>query len=317
MAIASLLVGPADVGLSDLWHLLSQKGSNPAANPQHTILFDIRLPRVLAAALVGAGLAAAGACFQVLFRNPLASPDILGASAGAGLGACLMILLGQSLLMIQLGAFGFALVTVGLVILMANKVAGRDPVLVLILAGIVVGSLAGAGTAAIKIMADPYNELPTLSFWLLGGLNNISRTGLEWSSIIFLVGVTLLWLLRWRINLLGLHDDESATLGVNNRRLRLLIVITATALTASAVAISGLIGWVGLMVPHLCRFIVGSNFARLLPASLFMGAGFLIIIDGFARSVGSQEIPLGILTAVIGAPFFFWILYKTSRHSSS
>ena len=311
-----MLIGPAELGLAELWTLLnSGKNQDPALASLSTIFFDIRLPRVLAAGLVGASLAAAGTCFQILFRNPLASPDMLGASAGAGFGACLMILLGQSLLMIQLGAFSFALVMMMLVIVMANKVSGRDPVLVLILAGIIIGSLAGAGTAAIKILADPYNELPTLSFWLLGGLNNINQTGLAWSSSIFFIAIFFLWLVRWRVNLLGLSDEESATLGINNRELRLIIIVVATALTAAAVSISGLIGWVGLMIPHLCRFLVGSNFVRLLPASLLMGASFMIVIDSIARGLGTQEIPLGILTAIIGAPFFFWVLYKTSRQS--
>ncbi|HXF53366.1 MAG TPA: iron ABC transporter permease, partial [Hyphomicrobiaceae bacterium] len=260
--------------------------------------------------LVGAALAAAGAAYQGLFRNPLVSPDILGVSTGAGLGAVLGIFLSLPVGGIQLSAFAMGLATVGLVYFIATLVANREPILVLVLSGVVVGSLAGAAVSLLKILADPYDQLPAIVFWLLGSLSSI-RKGDVWSSAPFvLIGLVPLVLLRWRINVLSLGDEEAKALGVEAGRLRFVVISAATLITASVVAISGVIGWVGLVIPHLARMLVGPNFDRLLPTSMLMGGGYLLIVDTLARTVGRIEVPLGILTAIVGAPFFLWLLVR-------
>jgi iron complex transport system permease protein len=275
-----------------------------------TVLFDIRLPRVLAAVVVGAAIAASGAAYQTLFRNPLVSPDILGVSTGAGLGAVLGIFLSLPVAGIQLCAFAVGLATVGLVYAIASLVHGREPILVLVLAGVVVGSLAGAAISLLKIMADPYDQLPAIVFWLLGSLSAI-RKGEVWGAApLVLIGLVPLVLLRWRINVLSLGDEEAKALGVEAGRLRLFVIAAATLMTASVVAISGVIGWVGLVIPHVARMIVGPSFDRLLPTAMLLGASYLLMVDTLARTMARIEIPIGILTAIIGAPFFLWLLAR-------
>ena len=284
--------------------------SAPAQGQIDTVLFEVRLPRVFAAVLVGAAIAAAGAAYQTLFRNPLVSPDILGVSTGAGLGAVLGIFLSLPVAGIQLSAFVVGLATVGLVYTVASVVHGREPILVLVLAGVVVGSLAGAAISLLKILADPYDQLPAIVFWLLGSLSAI-RKGEVWAAApLVLLGLVPLILLRWRINVLSLGDEEAKALGVEAGRLRLLVVTAATLMTASVVAISGVIGWVGLVIPHIARMLVGPSFDRLLPTAMLLGASYLLLVDTLARTMARIEVPIGILTAVIGAPFFLWLLAR-------
>ena len=275
-----------------------------------TVLFGVRLPRIGAALLVGAALAAAGAAYQSLFRNPLVSPDILGVSAGAGLGAVLGIFLSLPVLGIQALAFAGGLATVGLVYLGAAAVRGREPVLVLVLAGVVVGALAGSMISLLKVLADPYDQLPAITFWLLGSLAGTTPADLAGALPAVLLGLAPLLLLRWRIDVLALGDEEARALGVEAGRLRRIVVEAATLVTAAVVAISGQIGWVGLIVPHMARILVGPGFARLLPTAMLMGAGYLLLVDTAARSLGTVETPLGILTALVGAPFFLWLLAR-------
>jgi iron complex transport system permease protein len=274
------------------------------------VLFDIRLPRVFAAVVVGAAVAAAGAAYQTLFRNPLVSPDILGVSTGAGLGAVIGIFLSLPVAAIQLLAFIVGLATVGLVYAIAALVHGREPVLVLVLAGVVVGALAGAAISLLKILADPYDQLPAIVFWLLGSLSAI-RKGEIWAAVpLVLIGLLALGVLRWRINVLSLGDEEAKALGVETGPLRLVVIAAATLITASVVAISGVIGWVGLVIPHIARMAVGPSFDRLLPTATLLGAGYLLIVDTLARTLARIEVPIGILTAIIGAPFFLWLLAR-------
>src|SRR5690606_16983908 len=263
--------------------------------------------------LVGGALAAAGAAYQGMFRNPLVSPDILGVSAGAGLGAVLGIFLGLPLPWVQLLAFVGGLLAVSLVYLLASRIRRHDPVLVLVLAGVALGTLLGAGISLLKILADPYSQLPSITFWLLGGLNGVSFADLASAAPLMLAGLLPLALLRWRINLLSLSDEEAAALGLNISRIRLLLILSATLMTASAVAITGIIGWIGLVVPHMARLLVGPEFSRLLPASLLLGASFLLLTDTLARTLAGIELPLGILTALIGAPFFLLLLARGGR----
>lgn len=308
---AASLVGAYPVSLSEMLAAVGRWLTGaPAQGQIDTVLFEVRLPRVVAAVLIGAAIAAAGAAYQALFRNPLVSPDILGVSAGAGLGAVLGIFLSLPVAGIQLAAFVVGLATVGLVYAIASLVHGREPLLVLVLAGVVVGSLAGAAISLLKILADPYDQLPAIVFWLLGSLSAI-RKGEVWAAApLVLLGLVPLVLLRWRINVLSLGDEEAKALGVEAGRMRLLVVTAATLMTASVVAISGVIGWVGLVIPHIARMMVGPSFDRLLPTAMLMGASYLLLVDTLARTMARIEVPIGILTAVIGAPFFLWLLAR-------
>jgi len=277
------------------------------------VVWSLRLPRVIAGLLVGAALAGAGAAYQAMFRNPLVSPDILGVSAGAGLGAAFAILAGVELLQVQALAFLGGLAAVGLVWMVAGWVRRHDPVLVLVLAGVAVGTLFSAGIALAKVLADPSVQLPAITFWLLGGLQTVSPRDLVRAAPLIAAGLVPMFLLRWRVNLLTLADEEAATLGVNVPRLRLVMILSATLITAASVAVAGIVGWVGLLVPHAARLLVGPEFSRLLPASLLLGAAFLVAADTLARSVAGIELPLGVLTAIVGAPAFLWLLARSDR----
>jgi iron complex transport system permease protein len=277
------------------------------------VFMRVRLPRVAADILVGAALSGAGAAYQTLFRNPLVSPDILGVASGSGLGAVLGILMSLSVVGIEAFAFLGGIATVLLVYLISSSLRGHDRILVLVLSGVVIGALAGACISLVKILADPYDQLPAITFWLLGSLAGIKFSDLAITAPLVLLGVVPLVLERWSIVVLSLGDDEARSLGVDVRRLRAVVISAATLMTASVVAISGVIGWIGLMMPHIARMLVGPNFNRLLPASMLLGSAFLLIVDTLARSLGRVETPVGILTAVLGAPFFLWLLSRGRR----
>jgi iron complex transport system permease protein len=308
------MVGPYPIPAGDVIGALLARLRGDTYSPHiDTILFQIRLPRVLAAALVGAALAAAGASYQTLFRNPLVSPDILGVSAGAGFGAVLGILLSLPVIAIQGLGFVTGLVTVAIVYALARTLRSQNEVLVLVLAGIVVGALAGAGISLVKILADPYNQLPAITFWLLGSLSGIKVDDVWSVAPLVIVGLLPLALLRWRIGVLSLGDDEARALGVNVAFVRGVVIAAATLITAAAVSVSGVVGWIGLMIPHMVRPLVGPRYDRVLPASILMGAAFLVLVDTLARSAARIEIPLGLLTALIGAPLFVWLLARGRR----
>jgi iron complex transport system permease protein len=311
LVLAAAMVGAFPVSFGEMLAAVWRKLTGaPPVGQIDTVLFEVRLPRVFAAVLVGAALAGAGAAYQTLFRNPLVSPDILGVSTGAGLGAVLGIFLSLPVVGIQLSAFATGLATVGLVYAIASMVHGREPILVLVLAGVVVGSLAGAAISLMKILADPYDQLPAIVFWLLGSFSAI-RKGEVWAAApLVALGLVPLLLLRWRINVLSLGDEEARALGVEAGRLRFAVVTAATLMTASVVAISGVIGWVGLVIPHIARMLVGPSFDRLLPTAMLIGAGYLLLVDTIARTMAAIEVPIGILTAIIGAPFFLWLLAR-------
>jgi iron complex transport system permease protein len=316
LVLIAFSVGRYPVAAGDLLTLLWAKltGGQPAVDAiVETVVWKIRGPRVVAALLIGAALAAAGAAYQSMFRNPLVSPDILGVSAGAAVGAVLGIFLSLNVILIQSLAFAFGLGAVALVYGVSNAVRGHDPLLVLVLAGVVVGSLLGACVALMKYLADPYNQLPVITFWLLGSLASASPADV-WSTLpLMVLGLLPLWLLRWRINLLSLDDEEARALGVETRRIRVVVIVAATLMTSAAVAISGVIGWIGLVIPHFARMLVGPDFSRLLPTSILLGAGFLLAVDTLARTVARIEIPLGVLTAFIGTPLFLWQLATARR----
>ena len=314
LALGALMLGPYPLSAGEaLGLLLRGLAGDGGDSVAEKVLFSIRLPRVVAALLVGAALGAAGACYQTLFRNPLVSPDILGVSAGAGLGAVLGIFLGLSVAGIQVAAFAGGLGAVALVGFVAAAVRGRDTVLVLVLAGVVVGALAGAATSLLKVLADPYDQLPAITFWLLGSLSGVQAGDARATLPAVLVGLAPIVLLRWRINVLSLGDEEAKSLGIEVGRLRLLVIACATLITAAVVSIAGVVGWVGLVMPHIARMLVGPGFGVLLPASAALGAAYLLLVDTLARTISTAEVPLGILTAVVGAPFFLWLLARGRR----
>jgi iron complex transport system permease protein len=278
-----------------------------------TVVMQVRGPRVAAALLVGAALAAAGAAYQGMFRNPLVSPDILGVSSGAALGAVLAILLSLGAVFMQLFAFAGGLAAVALVYAVGSRLRGHDPLLALVLTGVIIGTLLGSAIALLKVLADPYHQLPAITFWLLGSLASISPGELLVAAPLALLGLAPMWLLRWRMNLLALPDDEARALGVDTVKMRALVVAAATLMTAAAVAISGIIGWVGLLIPHAARLLVGPGFGRLLPLAMLLGAGFMLAVDTLCRTVAPIEIPPGVLTALIGTPFFLWLFALARR----
>lgn len=274
-----------------------------------TVLFNIRLPRVALACLVGCCLSVAGASYQGVFQNPMASPDILGASAGAAFGAALAILNYGSSYIITLSAFFFSLVTVAFVYLVSIRVKGKN-VLGLILAGIMVSSLFSAGTSFIKLVADPNNQLPAITYWLMGSLSGTKKEDVLFVLIPMIIGLIPLILLRWRMNVLTMGDDEAKSLGVDASKIRLIVIVCSTLITAASVSVSGMIGWIGLVIPHLTRKIVGNNYNHLIPASMLLGSIFLLLVDNVSRNLLATEIPLGILTAFIGAPFFIYLITR-------
>lgn len=310
-ACVAIGIGAYQVSPGDLLALLWAKatgGALPVPQAVETVVWDIRGPRVLAAMLVGAALSASGAAYQGLFRNPLVSPDILGVASGAALGAVIGIYLSLPVAAIEALAFAGGLVAVAVVYAISVTIRGRDPALVLVLGGVVVGALLGSGVALLKYLADPYNQLPAITFWLLGSLSAVNRTDLGTLVPPVAVALVPLVLLRWRLDVMTLGDEEATSLGVHVRAVRIAVVAAATLMTAAAVSVSGIVGWVGLLVPHLARLAVGPAFARLLPMAVLLGAGYLLAVDTLARTIGRVELPLGVLTAVLGTPVFLWLL---------
>lgn len=311
--LAAFAFGPYPLAPMDVVKALLAGPS--ATDDAATVVWNLRLPRVAAGLVVGMALSAAGAAYQGMFRNPLVSPDILGVSAGAGLGASLAILLSLPLVAVQASAFCGGLLAVAAVYFVAGHVRRHDPVLVLVLAGVAVGTMFAAGISLVKVLADPTVQLPLITFWLLGGLNAVAPADLALVAPLVAIGLVPMLLLRWRVNLLSLSDEEASAMGVNVARLRLVLIASATLMTAAAVSIAGIVGWIGLVVPHAARLLVGPEFSRLLPAALLLGGGFLVAADTLARTATAIELPLGILTALVGAPVFLWLLARSGRVS--
>jgi len=279
-----------------------------------TIVLDIRLPRILAAMLIGVALSASGAAYQGLFRNPLVSPDILGVSAGAGFGASIGILATSGPIVVQALAFAGGLSAVLSTYAVASRF-GRDgeTTLVLILSGVIIGALFSACISLVKYVADPDNTLPAITYWLMGGLSSIDPNDIYISAGPILGGFAVLMLIRWNLNIMAFGEDEARTLGISTGLVRIAVIASATLMTASAVAISGVVGLVGLVVPHVARAYVGPNFSVLVPASALIGALFVLLMDNLARSLFNAELPLGVLTELVGAPFFLFLLTRV-RH---
>lgn len=279
---------------------------------QETLFFQVRLPRIVLALMVGCSLAAAGAAYQGTFQNPLVSPDILGASQGAAFGAAVAILLGLGAFGVSALAFVFSIAAVLLVLLIGTRAKGNH-LLIVVLAGVMISSLFQAGVSYTKLIADPTDQLAAITYWLMGSLTGARWNDLAMAAVPITAGLALLFALRWRINVLTMGDDEASTMGVNARRTRLFVILAATLVTAASVAVSGMIGWVGLVIPHFSRMIIGCDYRKLLPASMLMGASFMLIVDDFARLIATSEIPIGILTAFVGAPFFLYLITRKKQ----
>lgn len=273
------------------------------------IIFNVRFPRIIISCLVGCCLAASGASYQGVFQNPMASPDILGASSAAGFGAALAIILELPSSMVTLFAFVASLVCVLLVIFVSERAKGKK-VTGLILAGIMMSSLFSAATSYLKLVADPNSQLPEITYWLMGSFNGAKKSDVAFAIIPMVIGLVPLLILRWRINILTMGDDEARTMGVNAKAMRLVVILCSTLITAASVAVSGVIGWVGLVVPHLARRLVGNNFKYLMPVTMLFGAIFMLIVDNLCRNLTTTEIPIGILTAFVGAPFFIYLITR-------
>jgi iron complex transport system permease protein len=310
----SLFVGRLEIGVGDVLRIVAAQvfpiqRSWPAS--VETIVMQIRLPRALMAMCVGAGLSISGAAFQGMFRNPLVSPDVLGVSAASGFGAALAILLSRSTVELQILAFAFGLAGVAITYLLA-RVHQTTPVLMLVLSGVVVAAFFSALLSGAKFVADPENKLPAITYWLLGSFNAATLRSVVIVAPAIAVGTIGLLLVSWKLNLLSMGDEEARALGVRTERLKGVIVVCTTLITAAAVSTCGVIGWVGLVMPHVARTLVGPDHRRLLPAALSVGASYVLVIDTVARTATAVEIPIGILTAIVGAPYFAHLLRRTS-----
>ncbi len=315
--VGSFAVGQYPVSVRDILQILwSKAAGNPGdINMQaEIVIINVRLPRVLAAALIGASLSAAGICYQGMFQNPMVSPDVLGASQGAGFGAALGILLGWSYSAVTAGSFVTGLLAVVLVQLVARFVR-QNPVLGLVLGGIMIGSLFSSAISFVKLAADPDDTLPAITYWLMGSLASITMKDVKFAAIPILIGFVPILLLSWKMNILTLGEEEARAIGVNTGRIRLFITIGATLITAASVSISGMIGWVGLVIPHFVRMMIGCDYRKALPASMLLGASFLMVVDNFARTLASSEVPLGILTSFVGAPFFLYLMIREGKRA--
>lgn len=305
--LASLSLGRYPIPLAALVSRLAGRPFDSAR--MEAVLVNVRLPRVIMACLVGTSLAAAGASYQGVFQNPLAAPDILGASSGAATGATLAILLRLPGYMITVFAFCTSLVTIAIVMLVGERARGRK-ITGLILAGLMISSLHSALGSFMKLVADPNNVLPEIVYWLMGSLAKTKPADLSFVLVPMALGLTPLLVFRWRINLLTLGEEEAQSMGVNVRGMRALVIVCGTLVTAAAVSVSGVIGWAGLIIPHLTRRIAGNNYQSLMPVSMLMGALFLLLIDNVSRNLFATEVPLGILTSLVGAPFFLWLITR-------
>jgi iron complex transport system permease protein len=314
LVLVSLGVGRYSISVSAILNYLFT--DQPYDPNLPIVLVNIRLPRIVGAIAVGGALSISGAAYQGMFRNPMVSPDILGVTSGAGFGAALGILLSVPVLVIQtfsfLGGIGAVLIAVSI-----SKWIGKahDRILVLVLSGMVISSLFGAMLSLLKYVADPNEKLPAITYWLMGSLASIRMDDLKVVIPIILAGAVPLILVSWRINVLSFGEDEARSLGLNTGRLRVVIIVCASLITACIISVSGIVGWVGLIIPHLTRMLVGADHKILLPSSFLLGSIFLLIVDTVARTLASIEIPLGILTSVIGAPLFIYFLKKSTQKS--
>lgn len=316
-ALLALSIGRYPLPASETLRFLAAAAGLIEMEPEryallHNLIVEIRLPRVLAAILVGASLSVSGAAYQALFRNPLVSPGLLGVLAGASAGAAVGILLDGSWLLVQTSAFLAGLAAVGLGVGIAHLFGGGSLVM-LILGGILSGALFMSVLSMVKYVADPYNQLPAIVYWLMGSLGQVKLVDMAWAAIPMALGIIALSFMGRSLDALSMGDDEARALGVPVKAVRLVTIAIATLISALTVSIAGMIGWVGLVVPHIARLLVGPGNARLLPAAASLGAAFLLLADGLARNVFAAELPIGIVTELIGIPVFLAVLSRVRR----
>lgn len=281
---------------------------------QEALFLKHRVPRILLSCMVGCCLSTAGVCYQGVFQNPMAAPDILGASSGAALGASLAIILGYVNYVISGFAFAFSLATVALVIFVGNHTRGNR-VVGMILAGVMISSLVSSCSSFLKLIADTEDQLPAITYWLMGSFNGADMDEIKLAAIPMVLGLGVIFALRWKINILSLGDEEARTLGINAKRLRVVIIIAASLITAASVAVSGIIGWVGLVIPHMARRIVRNDYKKLIPSTMLLGAAFMLLVDNICRNVWATDLPVGILTSFVGAPFFLYLIMKEGNRT--
>ena len=307
--LGALCIGRYSLSVKEVFQALF--GIGELAETKQVVVLSVRLPRIIMAAAVGAGLACVGVCLQAMFANPLVSSHILGVSYSSGFGAALGILLSSNYFIIQGLSLMFGFIGMGTTYAMSRGKDGRTSTISLVLSGVVVGAVFEALTSFIKYIADPEQKLPAITYWLMGSLSGSSMNDV-WKAVpVIVVAVFVLWLVRWKLNVLSLREDEAISLGVNIKSLRMLVIIATTLIVSISVSFCGVISFVGLAVPHFARMIVGNDHKHLIPACILIGSIFLIIIDTTARSLTASEIPLSILTALIGAPIFALLLRKT------
>lgn len=315
--LLSFVAGRYAVSIQDIVNVFSSKiaGIQPTcAEMVESVIIKVRLPRIIIAVLVGGALAISGAAYQGLFKNPMVSPDILGASAGSGFGAAIAILSSFSVIGVQFVAFLFGMIAVGLSYYISKVVSrGKDAILILVLTGMVVSTLFSSFVTMIKYVADPYSKLREITYWLMGGLSTASLNDVKIIIVPLMIGLVPLLLLRWQLNVMVFGENEAKAMGVNTKRIRMVVILSATLLTAAAVSVCGMIGWVGLVIPHLSRLIMGPDYKILLSASFLFGGIFLLVVDDLARCLFTMELPLGVLTSIIGAPFFIYLLLKRKK----
>ncbi len=312
LVFMSIFWGRYPLSVSDVMALLGSllTGREPPDTTHFGVIVHVRLPRALLGLLVGGSLAVSGAAFQGLFRNPLVSSGMLGVSSGAGFGAALALILFDSFFYVYPFSFGFGLLAVLLCFFIGRLTASTQAV-TLVLGGVIVGSMFSALISFLKYVADPYDELPAIVFWLMGSLSRAEYGQILAAGIPMVAGSAGLMVIRWRLNILAMGDKEAHSLGINVNLNRVFVIVCATLATAGAVCVSGVIGWVGLVIPHMGRMIIGNNNRDLIPLAFCLGAGFLVLVDDMSRLITTSEMPLGILTSLIGGPFFIYLLKKT------
>lgn len=279
---------------------------------EKTIIFNLRLPRIIIATFLGAGLSLSGLVYQGIFQNPMVSPDLLGSTSGAGFGAALAILLGLSYLEITLVSFLFGILAVSFVLLISSRVRG-NPTLTLVLSGMMVSSVFSALISFIKLIADPEEALPQITYFLMGSLSSVRKQDILPIVILIVIAIVPIVILRWSLNIMTQGEEEAKALGVNTRAVRLASIISATIVTATATSLCGMISYVGLVIPHLVRMITGCDYRKTVPASILLGASFLLLVDTISRSIATVELPIGILTSLIGAPFFLYLILREAK----
>ena len=276
-----------------------------------SVVFNLRLPRITVAVLIGSGMAVSGAAFQSLFSNPLATPDTLGVASGTCVGAVVALLLGWGMSGVQLTALVAGLVTVAITTAVARRRDGGTDVVTLVLAGVIVSAMADAVLSMLKLTADPTSKLPEITYWLMGSLAGASWSQIALAAPFIVIGSGGIVVLRWRLNVLALSEDEARAAGVDVRSLRITLIVCATVVTASVISLCGQVGWIGLIVPHAARMLTGSDNRYLIPVCLLLGASIMIFIDTAARTITASEVPVSVVTAIVGAPFFITLLRRT------